>query len=83
MFAQTKDGRKLAEEDLKIRGPGDLFGKKQHGYLELKIASFSDYPLIEKTQKAVEYFLNHYQVDNFPSLKKRLADLEIEAIGDN
>jgi len=83
MFAQTNDGRKLAEEDLKIRGPGDLFGKKQHGYLELKIASFSDYPLIEKTQKAVEYFLNHYQVDNFPSLKKRLTDLEIEAIGDN
>jgi ATP-dependent DNA helicase RecG len=33
------DGFKIAEEDLKIRGPGEFFGKRQHGLSELKIAN--------------------------------------------
>ncbi|MBR5543730.1 MAG: ATP-dependent DNA helicase RecG [Oscillospiraceae bacterium] len=36
----TNDGFKISEEDLKIRGPGDFFGTRQHGLPELKIASF-------------------------------------------
>jgi ATP-dependent DNA helicase RecG len=38
--AMTKlsDGFKISEEDLKIRGPGDFFGSRQHGLPELKIA---------------------------------------------
>ncbi|AGT27531.1 ATP-dependent DNA helicase RecG [Borrelia miyamotoi] len=34
------DGFKIAEEDLKLRGPGNLFGLEQSGYLKLKIADF-------------------------------------------
>ncbi|AAX17087.1 ATP-dependent DNA helicase RecG [Borrelia hermsii] len=34
------DGFKIAEEDLKLRGPGNLFGLEQTGYLKLKIADF-------------------------------------------
>ena len=34
----TTDGFKIAEEDLKIRGPGQYFGRSQHGLSELKIA---------------------------------------------
>ncbi|MCM8792268.1 MAG: ATP-dependent DNA helicase RecG [Candidatus Omnitrophica bacterium] len=37
------DGFRIAEEDLKIRGPGEFFGKRQHGLTELKIAN----PLIQ------------------------------------
>ena len=33
------DGFRIAEEDLKIRGPGEFFGKRQHGLAELKIAN--------------------------------------------
>lgn len=33
------DGFRIAEEDLKIRGPGEFFGKRQHGLTELKIAN--------------------------------------------
>jgi len=33
------DGFRIAEEDLKIRGPGEFFGKRQHGLSELKIAN--------------------------------------------
>ena len=72
MFTKTNDGNKLAEEDLKIRGPGDIYGMRQHGYLDLKIASLSDYQLIERTKKAVEYFEKHYEIEKFGELKKRV-----------
>ncbi len=35
----TADGFKIAEEDLKIRGPGEFFGRRQHGLAELRIAN--------------------------------------------
>ncbi len=44
-MCETNDGFKIAEEDLKIRGPGDFFGKRQHGMPDLKVAS-----LIEDTE---------------------------------
>ncbi|AWG42947.1 DNA helicase RecG [Candidatus Borreliella tachyglossi] len=37
---ENVDGFKIAEEDLKLRGPGNLFGLEQTGYLKLKIADF-------------------------------------------
>jgi len=38
-MAQYSDGFRIAEEDLKIRGPGEFFGQRQHGLTELKIAN--------------------------------------------
>jgi ATP-dependent DNA helicase RecG len=61
----TSDGLKLAELDLKIRGSGQIFGKEQSGRFELKIASFSDLELIEKTKSAAKKLLQ-----DDPELKK-------------
>jgi ATP-dependent DNA helicase RecG len=36
---ENNDGFRIAEEDLKIRGPGEFFGKRQHGLSELKIGN--------------------------------------------
>ena len=55
-------GAVLAELDLKLRGPGEMYGTSQHGMPMLKIASFSDFSLIEKTRKEAEIIL--------PDLKK-------------
>jgi ATP-dependent DNA helicase RecG len=79
-FSKTTLGTRLAEEDLKVRGPGNIFGMKQHGFLDLKIASFTDYPLIEKSKKAADYFIGHYKISDFDLLKARLDKLETDGV---
>jgi ATP-dependent DNA helicase RecG len=44
----TNDGFKIAEEDLKLRGPGEFFGTRQHGLPEFKIGDIiNDYEIIK------------------------------------
>ena len=48
IMVRTEDGFEIAEEDLKLRGPGDLLGTRQSGSLELKLASLiHDGPLLQ------------------------------------
>jgi ATP-dependent DNA helicase RecG len=70
---RTSSGLKLAELDLKIRGSGEIFGKKQSGRFELKIASFSDLSLIEKTREAAKKILqDNPTLDKYPLLAAQL-----------
>lgn len=51
----TTDGFKIADEDLKLRGPGEFFGSRQHGLPEMKIADmFEDRSTLEETQRAAK-----------------------------
>lgn len=51
---QKLSGFELAELDLKLRGPGELFGTKQHGFHELKIASWKDTKLIKLAKSVAD-----------------------------
>ena len=58
IMRSTNDGFKIAEEDLKLRGPGDFFGSRQHGLPELRIANFAtDMLLLSRAQSAAEEIL--------------------------
>ena len=51
----TNDGFQIAEEDLRLRGPGDFFGKRQHGLPQLKVADFAaDVDLLQQAKQAAE-----------------------------
>ena len=52
IMAQTNDGFRIAEEDLRIRGPGEFFGTAQHGLPQLKIANIiEDIDLLRMAQR--------------------------------
>lgn len=57
-LTQTNDGFRIAEEDLKLRGPGDFFGSRQHGLPTLKAADLScDMPLLAEARDAAQQLL--------------------------
>lgn len=54
IIENTRDGFKLAEEDLKLRGPGEFFGTRQSGLPDLRMASISDVALLETARREAE-----------------------------
>ena len=66
-------GAILSEIDLKLRGAGQIYGTAQHGVIGLKIASFSDFELLEKTKKEAQEILS--KISKYPSILKRAEDI--------
>ena len=57
-MCETNDGFKIAEMDLKLRGPGEMFGTRQHGVPEFKVADLvTDVKILEASIKHVKSFL--------------------------
>ena len=54
---KSNDGFYLAEVDLKLRGPGEIYGRAQHGALNLQIATLADTKLIKRAQDAAKLFV--------------------------
>lgn len=51
IMTSTTDGFKIADEDLKMRGPGDFFGSRQHGLPNMKIAMLTDTALLTEANR--------------------------------
>ena len=74
VLASTTDGFRIADEDLKLRGPGDFFGSRQHGLPEMKIANMmTDGEVIKETREAAEKLLKNNPAlagEDFEMLRK-------------
>jgi ATP-dependent DNA helicase RecG len=81
IIENTQDGFKLAEEDLKMRGPGEFFGTRQSGLPDLRMAKISDVALLELARnEAVKLF----QVDpGMEGLEHRLLAQELARVWTN
>ncbi len=74
-------GSELAEIDLKLRGPGEIYGTQQHGFFNLRVASFSDLKMIKVTRQAAEKIIK--EIKRYPFLQARLKKDTIRAVEPN
>lgn len=71
---KSNDGFYLAEVDLQLRGPGEVYGRAQHGTLDLKIASLADTRMISRAQKAAQEFVKSGQdLLQYKKLQEKVA----------
>jgi ATP-dependent DNA helicase RecG len=71
-------GATLAELDLKLRGAGEIYGTSQHGRQVLKVASFSDFALIDKTKKEAEKIFP--EIEKYPELLKKIKQINLSHV---
>ncbi|MFZ5366319.1 MAG: ATP-dependent DNA helicase RecG [Patescibacteria group bacterium] len=74
-------GAELAELDLKLRGPGEIYGTAQHGFPDLRVASFTDLGLIKQTRQAAESVID--KLNQFPALQEKLKRFTLKPIEPN
>lgn len=64
-ITRSQNGFEIAEMDLKLRGPGDLFGTKQHGIMNFKVADIiNDMDILKQARIAAEETIRLNLVDN-------------------
>ena len=58
IMSKTNDGFKISEEDLRLRGPGDFFGSRQHGLPEMHVADLgADVNVLQQAQREASALL--------------------------
>ena len=84
-FCKTNDGFRIAEEDLKLRGPGDFFGQRQSGLPTFKVADLSmDLQTLKDAQAASAQWIDTEGTADTPeakALRERIGDLFHRAEG--
>ncbi len=78
LLQRTQNGFDLAEEDLRLRGPGEFFGTRQSGLPDLKMASLSDVKLLELARREA---IRLFDADPyFQQPEHRLLDREVNLL---
>lgn len=79
IIASFSDGFKISEKDMELRGPGDIFGIRQHGLPEFKIANlYEDIAVLKEAQKAASDIVKHQKLEgreDYKQLYKHLSEL--------
>jgi ATP-dependent DNA helicase RecG len=82
IMEDTSDGFRIAEEDFKIRGPGNIFGTEQSGLPPLRFASLeTDYDLLTQARTDAARFLREDPtLEKWPGLRERMQSGGISAV---
>lgn len=73
----SENGFVLAEKDLALRGPGEIFGTRQHGLPNFKVATLTDYDVIRDAKIAAENLIKKDPtLLNYPMLTSKLNEFE-------
>ena len=80
VMCSTNDGFRIADEDLKMWGPGDFFGERQHGLPQLAIADFAETKSLELSQKIADDIMMIYH--DLRNDELRLLNAEIDRLFD-
>ena len=67
-FVECKDGFELAEKDLELRGAGEVYGFRQSGMPEMKVADLLDAEMISLVQTEVGEFFKNNKIEDYPDL---------------
>ncbi len=71
---KSNDGFYLAEKDLELRGPGEIYGRAQHGDLNLQMANIGDTRLTKRVRAAAEWLIAHQaQLADYPALVEEIS----------
>ena len=83
VMAKCSDGFRIAEEDLKLRGPGDFFGERQHGLPELHIADLASSLDVLKwaQEEAAELLARDPGLESCPALRDRVKKMLESQLG--
>jgi ATP-dependent DNA helicase RecG len=74
---RTQDGFRLAQIDLELRGPGQVYGRRQHGMLELDLADLGDARLVSQVRTAAADFVDRPEVMlKYPQVVERINRLK-------
>lgn len=73
-FEKEDNGFRLAEKDLEIRGPGEVYGTEQSGMMKLRLAKLTDTEILKKAREAAEMVAS--DLNKYPVIKKRLEAWE-------
>ena len=85
IIESTQDGFELADEDLKMRGPGEFFGTRQSGLPDLKVAQLSDVGVLGEARAVAQEIFQEDPDLSLPQnrlLARRLGDFWGKARGD-
>ena len=79
IMVKSNDGFEISEKDLELRGPGDVFGVRQHGLPEFKIANlYRDMEILKEVQSAVRKIIDNNLLNedcDYRPIKERLIEI--------